>query len=678
MKSAESGSSGTASAVFVRSILILFSLAGFYVSAQTRAVNISWPPITDAQRNLKAPVVEKDAGVEAIFWRVHVVDEVLGRDLQRVLYHYVRLKVFNEKGKDKAASIDIPFGEKTSIMDLSGRTVKGDGTVLDLKKDSIFERDLVKGPGRRSRVKSFAMPGVEPGAIVEYRWREIRHDPSTFYIRLQFQREFPVQKVSYFLKPLSREITSYRMNVWPFNCSPTSLKLEDDGFNSTTLENVPGFREEPMMPGEPNVRPWALVFYADGKRREPDKYWNDIGKEVYRDIQPALKTNDEIKRAAAQAILGATKDEDKVLALIRYLRKNLRDLFGPQVTEAERAKLLKQMPEHRMRTSAEVFKSGVGTADELNTLFAAMASQVGLDARPALIGDREDVIFTPEMAERYFLSSIDMAVNIDGKWRLYDVSARLLPSNMLSWREQGMSALVSDQKKPVFVESPSSPPEASARIRSAKFFLSEDGSVEGDVDQEYTGLMALEHRSEMRGDTEARRIEHLKEEITKIYADSDVSAIRIDNAEDPEVPLKIHYHIKVRAYAARTGKRLLIQPLFFQHGVAPLFASAERKYAVSFPYAWMEQDEVSIIVPEDFILDNAENPGSIQFGPPGSYQLEMKARNGREFYCSRVLTFGNKGLLHFAVAGYAQIKALFDEIHRRDNHTIALRQGGAK
>src|SRR6202040_4215877 len=116
---------------------------------------------------------------------------------------------------------------------------------------------------------------------------------------------------------------------------------------------------------------------------------------------------------------------------------------------------------------------------------------VGLEARPAMVADREDMIFAPSLTDRYFLRSIDMAVNIGGKWKLYDVSAPLLPANMLSWREEGMQALLSDPKKPVFVAAPLSPPDASAAIRTAQLALLEDGSIEGDVDQQYSGHLAL-------------------------------------------------------------------------------------------------------------------------------------------------------------------------------------------
>src|SRR5260370_31355680 len=114
---------------------ILFAAIGAFsaAGASTTAVNITWLPVTDAERQMSAPIVEKGAGVEALFWRVHVMDEILGgEDLQRALYHYVRLKIFNQDGKEKVATIDLHYGDKTYITGISGRTIKPDGTALEL------------------------------------------------------------------------------------------------------------------------------------------------------------------------------------------------------------------------------------------------------------------------------------------------------------------------------------------------------------------------------------------------------------------------------------------------------------------------------------------------------------------------------------------------------------------
>ena len=325
----------------------------------------------------------------------------------------------------------------------------------------------------------------------------------------------------------------------------------------------------------------------------------------------------------------------------------------------------------------EVFKQGIGASDELNMLFAAMAMSVVLEARPAMVGDREDMMFVPNMTDRYFLRSIDMAVNIGGKWKLYDVSARLLPANMLSWREEGMQALLSDPKKPVFVAAPLSPPGASAAMRTAKFTLMEDGSIEGEVDQEYSGHLALDRRAEMKDDTAARRLERLKEQTAKVFPDADISDLRIENVDDPERPLKLHYYFKMAGYAQRTGKRLLVNPFFFQRGVAPLFASTERRHPIIFPYGWQERDTVSIVLPEGFSLDNAESPGGINFGAPGSYEVKLTIKNGHELTCVRELIFGKEGMLAYPKEAYPDIKRLFDNIHQHDDVAISLKQGPA-
>lgn len=640
-------------------------------------VNVAWLPVTEAEKAMKEPVVEKDAGVEALFWRVHVRDEVMGgRDLQRVLYHYVRLKVFNEKGKDAATAIEIPASNRATVSEIAGRTVLPDGSALELKGSDIRDKEVMRVGRIRARVKAFAMPGVTPGAIVEYRWKEIRFDPNSLYFRAQMQREFPVQKVTYFLKPLSRDYTPYQMVTWPFNCKPSNLTLGNDGFHSMSVENIPAFREEPMMPGQANVRPWVLIFYSDGKQKEPEKYWGDRGKEIYRTLKISLKVNNEIKAAAAEAVAGAQSDEDKVLALIRYIRKNVRNVYDSSVSAAERDKFYKDLPKSRFRTSEEIFKGRIGTANEMNTLFAAMASTVGLEARQALLGNRSDIAFHPTLVDDYFLPYIDMAVNVGGQWKVYDVSARLMPASMLTWSEEGTPALISDSKKPEFVTTPLSDPENSGVQRIGRFELKEDGALEGTVGLAYTGHMAYSERDSYEGEAPEKQQEMLKDEIKELYPDAEVSDIAIENVEDGEQPLRVRYKVRIPGYAQRTGKRLLFQPLVFQKGESPMFSATDRKYAIDMRYAWSEADNITIKMPEGFTLERPENPGGINLGEPGVYDLQMAADGQGQVVVSRKLVFGNKGLIIYPLEAYTALKRAFDEIHKRDGTTLIVREAG--
>ena len=58
------------------------------------------------------------------------------------------------------------------------------------------------------------------------------------------------------------------------------------------------------------------MFYHQDARREPEKYWVEIGKKHYSALKSALHADDQIQSAAAQAIEGAKIDEEKTVAHI--------------------------------------------------------------------------------------------------------------------------------------------------------------------------------------------------------------------------------------------------------------------------------------------------------------------------------------------------------------------------
>src|SRR4026208_1196659 len=164
--------------------LVLCLFASF--PAPIRASGDDWKPIEPAHLALKSATVEKEADAEALFWEVRIDDNPEG-DL--IFTHYLRVKVFTDRGRESQSKIDIPYGNiyggEIKIKDIAARTIKPDGSIVELKKEDIFERTIVKLSGLKMKARSFAMPAVEPGCIIEYRWREVRVNRDANYIRLQ-------------------------------------------------------------------------------------------------------------------------------------------------------------------------------------------------------------------------------------------------------------------------------------------------------------------------------------------------------------------------------------------------------------------------------------------------------------------------------------------------------------
>ena len=522
------------------------------------------------------------------------------------------------------------------------------------------------------------MPGVEPGAIVEYRWTQTENDNRFRYLKLHFQREFPVQKVTYFVKPLPREIvTEDQLFLMPLNSKPTPIQQSSDGYSFTMLDNVPASHDEPYAPSQANTEPWALLYYRKASIRDGDKFWSDEGRNLYKDFKDLLKVNDDMKRLDfVEAASAAKTDDEKIAMLLAGLHKNVRNLFDSGVTTAERQKFIEKLPRGRSRNAGEIWKSGMAMSNEMNVTFAALASMAGLEARAALVADRQEVGFNPKaMPDRFFLSDEAVAVKRGNEWRLLDASSQDLQPGMLTWEHEGVAALLSDPKTPTFVVSPMSTPESSTEKRVAHLKLSADGTLEGDIDETTSGHRAEEARVLARARS-AQKEESLHDRLVRMFPEAEVTDLRIENYDNAARPITIHYHLKAPLYAGSTGKRLLFQPIPFQRGISSIFSESDRKLPIEFPYAWKEIDEIHIQLPEGYTLDNAESPGSLTFGEPGGYVLTMAVtRDSRpELITKREFTFGSGGHLLFPIQSYPSLKKVFDEVHLRDSHTLSLIQ----
>src|SRR5262245_43862124 len=267
-----------------------------FLAVPAQAQILAWKPIDPEHLALKAPVVEKDADAEALLWEVYINTAA---DKGTEFTHFVRVKIFTERGKETQSRIDIPYLSEVSVSDIAGRTIKPDGTIIELKKDAIFDRELVKSGRLKLKAKSFALPGIEPGAIIEYRWREV-YNYITNYVKMELQRDIPTQVVRYYLKPNPDVI--HPMKTMTFQIDQPKFVKERDDYYRIELANMRAFREEPHMPPEDQVKSWMLVYYAPDVKKQPTEYWKEEGKRTYEEHKGSMKINDDIRRAAADAI----------------------------------------------------------------------------------------------------------------------------------------------------------------------------------------------------------------------------------------------------------------------------------------------------------------------------------------------------------------------------------------
>ena len=637
---------------------LIFPVAGF--------AGDEWRPVDPADLALKAPIVEKDADAEAIFWEVRVDDSVLD---ELSLRNYIRIKVFTDRGKEAQSKVDLAYVGNNRIKDIAARVIKADGTIVELKKEDVFERTIVKANGGKLKAKSFALPAVEPGSIVEYRWREVRPDASANRLRLQFQRDIPAQTVSYFLKPFSG------MRYMSFHIGETRFVKDRDGFSRLTLTNVPAFHEEPQMPPEDEVRSWVFLYYTDETKIDAEKYWKDKGRSIYDLVKDSMKVNDEVKAAVPGIIGDATTPEEKLQRIYDFCRTKIKNTSDDAsgLSDEDRKKLKEN------KSPADTLKRGMGSGSDIDALFAALAKAAGFDAHLALSGNRDDLFFSRGLTDISFLASSFIAVKVGGQWEYFSPAEMYTSFGMLGWPEESQEALITDPKEPIWVRTDTSPPEKSLEKRTAKFTLLEDGTLEGDVRIEYSGHLGFDKKEYNDDDSPSEREATLRDSVKKRISNVELSNIKIENVADPIKPFAYTYHVRVPGYAQRTGKRIFLQPAFFEHGIAPLFSASERRQPVYFHYPWLEQDEVSIDLPAGYSLDNADAPAPLRSAPVTEYTPTIAVTvDGKTLIYKRRFFFGGGGNILFPVTSYDSLKTVFEMINKADNHTITLKQAAAK
>lgn len=644
-----------------RVLLAVFCL--LLVSTQTIFAGEEWRPVTPDELKMKTAKVEADADAEALFWEVRVDDSTENL----VMKHYVRVKIFTERGREKYSKIDIPFTKGIKIKGIMARVIKPDGSIVELTKNDVFEREVIKTDKIKVKAKSFAVPNIEPGVIVEYRYEEVQQSSWANNMRMFFQHDIPIQNITYYFKPAAN--TKYLT----FNMNGNKFIKDKNGFFRATMENVAAIKEESQMPPEDEVRSWLVLYYWDDLKDNSSDFWSKAGGVIVRnwDIKDTLKPGKDLKTAAAQITAGATTPDEQLAKIYEFCKTKVKNItFDTSLTDDQKDEIKPN------KSTADTYKKSQGTSTDINELFASLATALGFEARLAFGGDRSEKFFNPQEAHVSFIHFSAVGVKVNEKWKYYDPGSLYAANGMLPWNEEATSVLLLGYKDYITTQTPLSSMDKSVAKRSGKLKLLEDGTLEGTVKIEYTGHLAYKYKMDNYKESVSKQEENLKDAVKSNLSTAEISDISIENVSDPDKPFVYQYKIRVPNYAQKTGKRLFFQPGFFESGSNPMFSTASRKYDIYFHFPWSESDEIEIQLPKGLVFDNADTPAEVT-DPSKISSLKIgmsvdQATNTLKY--SRRFHFGGNERILFPVSVYQPLKNLFDAFHKSNTHTITLKE----
>ncbi|MCW5961182.1 MAG: DUF3857 and transglutaminase domain-containing protein [Pyrinomonadaceae bacterium] len=643
--------------------LLWFSCLFLLVTQNIFGGDEPWRPVSPAERQMTASSVESGADAEILFWEVRLNDATQNL----IEENYVRIKVFTEKGREKYSKVDIPYLRNTKIKDVSARVIRPDGSIVEIGTADIFEREIVRDNDEKVKATSFAIPNIEPGVIIEYRYKEIAKNTGIGVMPIYFQRDTPIRTFKFYLKPWRGN----RMRWLAFNAGSASFVEDEKGYYLASMANIPSFKSEPYMPPSDQVRSWMLIFPDNGPI-SASTYWgrfSGIRSEWYKAFEPKK----DIKKLVPELIANANSDEEKISRIFNFCKTQIRNLsYDPTLSREQRAELADGID-----NAKDALAEKRGNSVDINTLFGAMVTAAGFEARYVYTGNRSRFFFNPELHKQsMFVHLSVIAVKVGNGWRFYDPGSYFIPEGMLQWHDERESALLIGKKDYIWSKTPLSPSDKTAHRRNGRFKLDEEGTLEGIVSGEYTGHLSEYHKLLNYDESQNQREERLIRNVKASMPTAEVTGIKIENANDPEKPFTYEYLVRVPNYAQKTGKRMFMQPGVFEANAKPVFSASTRVHDIYFSYPWEVHDNISIQYPESFELDNPDVPAEVS-DPRKIGVLNISIGHNpatRTLYYKRDFQFGSGESIQFPAAFYSSIKNLFDGFHRASAHSLSLRQ----
>jgi hypothetical protein len=617
----------------------------------------SWPAISPDELKMTSEAMAP--GAPAIFL-YRQVDRDDGRNGHEVTL--ARIKILTEDGR-KYADVEIPFvKEQTQIHSIKARTIQPDGTVTEFN-GKVYEKTVVKAKGIKFLAKTFTLPDVHVGTIIDYSYTEDMNEAYVFDSRWILSDELFTKKAKFSLKPNPDFALRWS---WPIGL-PDGTKPPAKEGDSIRLEtqNVPAFQVEDFMPPENSLKFRVDFTYSDGMvESDQTKYWKQQGKKWYSNFNGFIDKRKAMEQAVAQIVSPGDTPEVKLQKIYDRVLQVRNTSFEREKTEQEE----KRANQKDVNNVEDVWKRGYGAARDINWLYIALARAAGIDAQSVFISSRAEYFFDPRAMNANQMNTDVVLAKLSGKELYLDPGAKFAPFGLLPWFETTVQGLLLDKDGGQWVRT-SMPESASAKIeRKADLTLSDDGTLEGKLTVTFGGLEAAELRTEQRDEDDAGR----KTTLEDIVKESVPVGVEVDLTNKPDwltasPTLVAEYHLKVPGWVSGAGRRALFPVGLFGSSEKHVFEHADRVHPLYFRHPYLKSDEITVTLPLGWSIGSVPAPIN-QDAKAVMYTVKSENNKG-SLHLSRTLRVD---LLLLDKDKYSILRQFFQLVRTGDEQQVVL------
>lgn len=583
--------------------------------------------------------------------------------------NYFRIKILTDEGR-KYGDVELEYLKgRTNIGAIKARTIRPDGTITNFD-GKVFDKTIVKAKGVKYLAKTFTLPDVQVGSIIEYFYSRDFAENYLFDSHWILSDELFTQHAKFSLKPYSGDNWNVR---WTWHLLPEGTVAPKEGpDNIVRLEtsNIPAFHTEDYMPPADELKSRVDFIYSQEyiDFKDSDKFWHGVGKKRNGQLESFVGKRKAMEQAVAGIVSPNDPPEEKLRKIYNRVQHLRNTSYEIEKTEQEQ----KREKEKEASNVEDLWKLGYGNGQDLTWLFLGLARAAGFEAYGVWVSDRQNYFFNAASYDSDRLNTNVVLVKVNGNDLYFDPGAAFTPYGLLPWEETGVKGLKLDKDGGSWVTTllPASSMSKINRTANLKL-VSDSGGLEGKLTVSYTGLEASRRRREERHEDETNRKKFLEDEVREFVP----AAIEVELTNKPDWtsssdPLVAEFDLKVPGWVSGAGRRALMPVGLFGAAEKHLFDHAEREHPIYFDFLFQTIDDITVELPEGWkvttIPDQHKDDGKvISFNTQASFE-------NNKLHLNRALEV-NTPLLDQKY--YGALRNLFMAVRAGDEQQVVLQPG---
>ena len=650
-------------------IPLCFALCCAVMSGQEK---FNWQSVTHDDWSIVRDTSKEMRDAVMLFEKVTADDTKL-MDEECYLRVYRRVKILSSKGKSWA-DVKLPYDpERSDIKTVMGRTLLPEGTILELSKDRILEKEIVKTENMKVREKFFSLPGVTEGCIIEYYFEYQNKKSNPVWVT---QKEIPLLHWEYrwkffesgisnlpsFLMPLEYSFGISPNYLWlngppqmKIDMLPSDKEPHEALFSATDL---PAFHPEPFCLPDEALKIQLRSYYGSGAN--PLWYWGLVAFRLKRDIDRFISNRGNIRQIVKDLSKITTK-ETRITAAYNWVQQHIKNtnLMGSE-RKYDKNESVDDVVDHQY-----------GSHEEINFVFHSLLAELNIPSSFLFVADRQQHIFYDLAKYWQFDHSVVVVKDSGGSADYYSPGSPGEVPKQVPWFYEGTTGLAVDLngKESFFVEVPMSKSSQNEMHRNMDIELGSDYRLRGKVQEEYSGHEATRLRLLLQDIAPSDRANLLKKEISESLSSDWKDSIQVSAVDDTNGIFVCKYQLVGPTLELDANNRILFRPFsFFAYADNP-FVAETRKYPLMFKYATAKTETLSLKVGRQFSLD--ELPSPLTFSNITG-EVECKVTRAGDTLQIGAGFILNQPLL--AANMYNNVKALYDQWLGLRDVTIILKK----